>query len=360
MLSSFYRESTTLSRGGFSFFGGIMTRKKNRGNGQGSVVRVSANNYKAIVTVGYKDGDPSKPIRRTKSGFATKSEAYDYIPILKKEVRAEKMTLASIYETFREASMPKLSLSQQGKLERARKRLDDIWFVDLKLLGIKDLQNCIKKNATTYYTARDCKVLLSHLYTRACAEQYVVNNLAQFIELPSLEETEQEPFNDAEISAFWKDFEEGNVFTGYILLMIYTGMMPGELFECQKSMVDLPNRMICGAGKKTKKRKETPIVLASFLVPVVEALMKYSDKEALMPHYKTTFYDFYNRTIERLKIRPLPPYSCRHTTATALARIENNPEIIKEVMRHTQIQTTQRYIHLDATPMKDAVEKLRK
>ena len=142
--------------------------------------------------------------------------------------------------------------------------------------------------------------------------------------------------------------------------MIYTGMMPGELFECQKSMVDLPNRMIRGAGKKTKKRKETPIVLASFLIPVVEALMEYSNKEALMPHYKTTFYDFYNRTIERLKIRPLPPYSCRHTTATALARIENNPEIIKEVMRHTQIQTAQRYIHLDATPMKDAVEKLRK
>ena len=142
--------------------------------------------------------------------------------------------------------------------------------------------------------------------------------------------------------------------------MIYTGMMPGELFECKKNMVDLKTQTIIGAGKKTKKRKETPIVLASFLVPVVEQLLEYSKTDDLMPHYKTTFYDFYNRTLERLKVRPLPPYSCRHTTATALAKIENNPEIIKNVMRHTQIQTTQRYIHLDASPMIDAVTKLKK
>ena len=336
-----------------------MTRKKNRGNGQGTVVRVSPNNYKAIVTVGYKNNDPSKPIRRTKAGFATKAEALEYLPILKREIQRDKYTLNELYEGFSTSAMVKLSASQQDKLKRAKNRLADVWYVDLKQLTIKDLQDCVDKAGTTFYPRKDCKVLLTHLYRRACAEGYVLNNLAEYIELPTHEEEEAEPFTTEEVNRLWQDFYGGNVFTGYILLMIYTGMMPGELFECKKDMVNIEGRMIVGAGLKTKKRKKTPIVLAEIIIPVVEQLMSYSEGDKFMHHYKTTFYDFYNRTLSRLGIRPLPPYSCRHTTATALARIESNTEIIKEIMRHSQLQTTQRYIHLATDDIKTAINKLK-
>ena len=335
-----------------------MVRKKTRGNGQGTVVRVRANNYKAIVTVGYKDNDPTKPIRRTKSGFATRTEALEYIPILKREPQNKKKTLDMYYAGYSTSSMLKLSESQQGKLKRAKERLKDIWFVDIQMLGIKDLQDAVDKCSDSYYARKDCVSLLKHLYKRAEAQGDVQKNLGYFIELPEHSEEEQEPFTEEEVNLFWKDFAEGNTFTGFILLMIYTGMMPGELLDCTKSMIDIDNRVIVGAGKKTKTRKSRPIVLAESIIPVVEQLLNYSDSEKLMPHYKTTFYDFFKRTTERIGVRSLPPYSCRHTTATALAKIESNAQIIKEVMRHSQIQTTQRYIHLDSKPALDAVNKL--
>lgn len=335
-----------------------MVRKKTRGNGQGSVVRVRANNYKAIVTVGYKDNDPTKPIRRTKSGFPTRTEALEYISILRRTPKEQKKTLATYYEGYASSSMLKLSESQQGKLKRAKERLKDIWFVDITMLTIKDLQDAVNNTSDSYYARKDCVSLIKHLYKRAEAQGDVQKNLGYFIELPEHTEEEQEPFTETEVNLFWKDFAAGNVFTGFILLMIYTGMMPGELMDCTKSMINIENRVIVGAGKKTKTRKSRPIVLAESIIPVVEQLLTYSNTEKLMPHYKTTFYDFYNRTIKRIGVRELPPYSCRHTTATALARIESNAQIIKEVMRHSQIQTTQRYIHLDTKSTLDAVNKI--
>jgi integrase/recombinase XerC len=47
----------------------------------------------------------------------------------------------------------------------------------------------------------------------------------------------------------------------------------------------------------------------------------------------------------------LKPYSCRHTTGTTLALADTPLLTIKDVMRHSKITTTQRYVHLDASPL---------
>ncbi len=52
--------------------------------------------------------------------------------------------------------------------------------------------------------------------------------------------------------------------------MIYSGMMPGELFIARKDMIDWGAQHIMGCGLKTKKRKETPIVVANLVLPVLK------------------------------------------------------------------------------------------
>lgn len=54
----------------------------------------------------------------------------------------------------------------------------------------------------------------------------------------------------------------------------------------------------------------------------------------------------------------LTPYSCRHSTATALALDDIAPSVIQKVMRHAKFTTTQQYIHVDVAPMLDAVNKM--
>lgn len=211
------------------------------------------------------------------------------------------------------------------------------------------MQDIVDKQATSYYTARDMKSLLSHLYQMAMADSYVPANLSKHIILPDLEEAEAIPFNDEEVQRIWAAFADGEWFAGYLLLMIYSGMMPGELFACKKSMINFDRCEIWGCGKKTKKRKkEVPIVFAECVKPVLTVLCEKTEGDLLQPKFKTEWYDEYHKVVKRIGIRDLPPYSCRHTTGTEAAKQNLNASIIQNIMRHAKISTSQRYIHLGA------------
>ena len=146
----------------------------------------------------------------------------------------------------------------------------------------------------------------------------------------------------------------------YILLMIYTGMMPGELFAFKKDMIDWDTNEIRGCGLKTKKRKETPIVFPQLIAPVLLDLCQHSDSRIgnVLCMSRDRFYGAFHAALARCGARDLKPYSCRHTTATALALGNIAPSVIQEVMRHTKFSTTQRYIHPDMAAAHAAVDTL--
>lgn len=332
---------------------------KVRGNGQGTVYR-RGETWTAEATIGWKKdkGGTRRRIYRTKGGFRTKKEALEYLPTLKKSPGGKAATLSSLYDGWSESAMLKLSKSKQTAYRIAFDKIEDIAYINVGALTIKDLQDCVDEHAPSYYTAKDVRTVLSHLYDRACAQGDVHTNLAHFIELPELDEVETVPFTADEQKKLWEDYNAGNKFSGYVLLMIYTGMMPGELLQAKKSMIDWDKHEIVGCGLKTKKRKETPILLPDIILPVLEDLCEATDKDKFLPYRREDFYTAFKEHIERLGLNPeLRPYSCRHTTATALDEADLPPTIIKEVMRHTKFSTTERYIHKDTAVMLEAVNE---
>ncbi len=333
---------------------------RRRGNGQGTAFK-RGRTWTASAVIGWRwdDQDRRQPVRKTKGGFSTKSEALEYIPTLRNAPEAkEATTLSSLWTLWSQNSLPKLSNSKQTAYKIAYKKIAPIVHYEISTLTIQQLQDIVNSKARTFYPARDIKTVLVALYTRAVAEQETPTNLAEYIELPQLVEKEQEAFTEEEQNAFWADYAEGNHFTGYILLMIYTGMMPGELFDAKKSMIDFEAQTIIGCGKKTRKRKETPIVLCDAIIPVLQTLCDNTKGDKLLRMNRDNFYKAYRETLERCGVRPLKPYSCRHTTATALALGDIPLSVVKEVMRHSKITTTQRYVHVGVAPMLDAVNKL--
>lgn len=66
----------------------------------------------------------------------------------------------------------------------------------------------------------------------------------------------------------------------------------------------------------------------------------------------------YYATLERAGCRRLPPYSCRHTAATSLALENIPPSVIQKIMRHARFSTTEKYIHVDLEPMRQAINSL--
>lgn len=331
-------------------------------NGAGSVYR-RGKTWECAVTLGYVVDEAGKcrPVRPTKGGFRTKKEAMEYLPILKNTPQKTVPSLMDLWGQYKTSKKyAKLSASRQEKYEIAWKKLDAIWFWKIDALTTFDLQNAVDSAADTYYPARDLKDLLSKLYQTALPDEFVSSNLAEFIELPEKNAKQQQAFTQEEIAKLWNDYSAGNWWTGYILLMIYTGMMPGELLDARKSCIDWEGKQITGAGKKTDKRRESPIVLADFIIPVLSDLCDRTSGDKVIRINRDRFYDTYYKALERAGCRRLPPYTCRHTAASTLALEAIPPSVIQKIMRHARFTSTEKYIHISIDPMLDAVNKLKK
>ena len=337
----------------------ISPRSKTRGNGQGCAIK-RGNTWTAIWTEEYyiTDGKLHQK-RRWKGGFKSKTAALAFAANPAQDTH-ETPTLRSYWEGWKRSDMLDLSKSKQTAFLIAWGKLEALAGKQMAELTINDLQRCVDSKATTYYPAKDMRTLLSHLYKRAVAEGNARTNLAEFVRLPPLEEKELQPFTEQELRLLWDAYGRGETFLGFVLLMIYSGMMPGELFAFKKDMVDWDTHEIRGCGLKTKKRKETPIVFPEMIAPVLQNLIDNSQSRAgyVLGMNKDNFYTAYHAALARAGVRDLPPYSCRHTTATALALGNIAPSVIQEVMRHTKFSTTQRYIHPDTASAHAAVNTM--
>lgn len=335
------------------------TNGARRGKGEGSAYR-RGKTWEAAVVLGYKlENGKAIAIRRTKGGFKTKKEALEYLPLLKQDKHRSTPTLNDLWYRFKNSRKHEmLSDSRKEKYAIAWRKIERETFVNIDILTVSDLQVLVDNNAKSYYPARDIKDLLSKLYQLALPDRYVQLNLAEYIELPPLNEKEREPFSKEDTTKIWDDYLAGNWWTGYILLMIYTGMMPGELLCANKNHIEWEKKQITGAGIKTAKRKQTPIVLADIIIPVLEDLCEHTPGDKLICINKDNFYAKYYETLERAGCKRLTPYSCRHTAATSLALENIPPSVIKKIMRHAKYSTTEHYIHIDTAPMLSAVNKL--
>lgn len=332
---------------------------KRRPNGTGSVYK-QGNTWVAEFVHGYKlENGKSKPVRSRKKGFKTKKEALEHLPILKNQRPKTVPTLNELWQQYTASKQyEKLSDSRKEKYAIVWRKIEKDAFNRIDLLTVRDLQNIVDSHAQTFYPARDIRDLLSKFYQLALPDQYVSINLSDYIELPDLNAKEQEPFQKDDITKLWNDYAAGHWWTGYLLLMIYTGMMPGELMCGHKNQIDWESKQIKGAGIKTKKRKETPIVLADFILPVLADLCDHTTGDKLIRINKDKFYEKYYETLDRAGCKRLPPYSCRHTAATSLAMENIPPSVIQKIMRHAHFSTTEKYIHITVDPMLEAVNKL--
>lgn len=333
--------------------------RKKRGNGQGTIIK-RGKTYTAIATIGrYTTPDgKSHLIRKSQGGFPTKSDAYAYLNVLK-EGKPPEATFQQLLKAYWDGPYKKLSSSKKTAYDIASGRWKSIMSKSVKDTTLGELQSVLNSQAKTYYPARDMQSLLSHMYKIAMADCVVSVNLARLLTLPDLVEEEPDPFSEIELRKFWDAYGKGDRIIGYVLLMIYSGMMPGELLKVTVDMIDWDSREIRGCGLKTKKRKEAPIVFPAFLDPVLADLCENAGRTGkLVAMNKDKFYSCYHEAVINAGARDLPPYSCRHTTATALALGNIAPSVIQEVMRHSKLSTTQRYIHMTNAEAHSAINTM--
>ena len=339
-------------------------RTKSRGNGTGTAFKRGSTWTAQVVydRVVVAEDKPLKKLTRSKGGFKTRDEALRYCPILKNGPEKPKLapTLSHYWDTYKDGAYTALGTSKQNAYQYAWNKLEKIHSTRIDQLTVAGLQQLLSDECDTYYPMRDCKTLLVTLFRMAAAEGYANEKIPGFIQLPKVEEKEREPFSDVEQANLWKLYESGDLRAAIPLLMIYTGMMPGEAMNLRVDQIDIPNRQITGAGMKTKVRKATPIVIADAIVPLVEDLITHAkDDGHLWVHNPRRWREHYYAALAAAKCRKLTPYSCRHTTATALAISENiAPQTVKKVMRWASTRMLDRYVHPDQNDALAAVNTI--
>ena len=344
-------------------------KRAKRPNGTGYVYQ-RGSTWTARVVDHWVKTDKNKsglrPVWKTKGGFKTKRDALNYLPtlILSTPNAPEKKCplLSHYWNSYRDNELPKLSTSKQVAYKGAWKKIERLGLYAVDAITVNLLRETVSAAADTYYKARDCKVLLSHLFTLAGADGWASKDLPSYIVLPDLHEKERQVFTEEEQTSLWKNYDAGDLDAAIPLTMIYTGMMPGELFGLRTEHINLPERQILGAGMKTAIRRKSPIILSDAIVPVIEDLISHAQPSGyLFKRVEKEWYDRYYAALSRAGCRRLEPYCCRHTTATALAITEGvAPQTVQKMMRWSSTKMLDRYAHPDAADVLSAANKIGK
>lgn len=328
------------------------SRVHQRGNGTGTAWK-RGKTWTAVATVSYYVDDDGKKhiIRKSKGGFKRRDEALEYCKVIKygkADTEKKILPLNSYWQLYKNGELLKLSASKQSAYKTAWNKCKSIWYTPVNLLTVADLRKVVNDNTSTFYPARDMKVVLGHLFDLAAADRAADKDLPEYIILPDLKEKERQPFTEEEQAALWRVYDAGDRRAAVPLIMIYTAMMPGEIQNLKIDMIDIDHQRIIGVGMKTKVRKASPVYLPDTIIPVlIDEMQKSTSKSGYVwPRNEDKFYENYYAVLEAAGCRRLEPYSCRHTTATALAITENvAPQTIRKVMRWSTTKMLDKYAH---------------
>lgn len=350
----------------------ITRKRRKRANGTGTVFRYRGG-WVVEYTEGWEvvDGDLRRKTRR-RYGFKSAKEAEEALAEIRSrspedassapEKKILTRTVAQLWESYSASELPKRGKSTQDAYNVAwRKRIKGtIGDRPIDEIGLDDL-NAIVVDCT-YDPAKDVRDLMSILFQRAIVDRQTTVNPAPMMTLPLQRSEEVVPWDPAEVSSLWKAWGNGERIAGYCLLMIYSGMMTGELLRCKEDMINWDDQQIIGCGLKTKKRKEMPIHFPHIIEPILRELCatksgKRGGEGYILDVSERVFYERFGKMKKVLNIRPeIRPYSSRHSTGTELTLMGVEPAIIIDIMRHKNYTTTLK--HYTKIPSNVLVEAL--
>ena len=148
------------------------------------------------------------------------------------------------------------------------------------------------------------------------------------------------------------------------VLILETGMRPEEVFRIEVGNVHLDRRyLFVPSGKTRFARRNVP--LTDTAVEVLQRRMKAAPANYIFTHRDDdnrplgSIQKPHNAAIAKAKITPrFRIYDLRHTFGSRLAMAGVDLSTLKELMGHSHISTTMRYVHPTPEHKQDAIRKL--
>lgn len=332
---------------------------KARGNGLGSVYQLPNKKWIAIRTVGYEplENGKTRRITRSKSGFKTKREAIEYLPLLTRTHKTKSVTFFALYNLW-------LPTHQAGKstldcYKAAMKYFKEIWFMPFNDVTVDDLQECLDDCEKGKRTKENMKALAGLLYKYAIPRHLATLNMGQYLIVRGGENNNKEALPDEAIKQL-----ESHIDTvpgaNYILCQCYLGFRPSEFLALDAINYNRKERAFVG-GAKTEAGKDRIVTVSPKIQPIINKLVKNklsgpvfcsADGSPMsISSYRELFYLVLEKcgienpieVIDGVKRRKYTPHSCRHTFATMMKRVEGPDKDKLALMGHTSTEMLRHY-----------------
>ncbi len=144
-----------------------------------------------------------------------------------------------------------------------------------------------------------------------------------------------------------------------IRLLIFTGARRGEILSLQWEHVDLDSACLRLPDSKTGAKT---IFLAEPALEILRNLPRHPDSSSVFPSSKTegtiTLNHIWPYVCANADLPDVRLHDLRHSFASFGAGLGVSLPILGKMLGHTQASTTQRYAHLAADPVREAVDRI--
>lgn len=294
------------------------------------------------------------------------------------DIDASKVTFGEVYEKWYTSIAPNSTQSQLYSISAASKKFEELFDIKMTDIRKKHLQKVFDDNSELSISMQDkMKVFLNKLFKYCMEYEIIQKDYSKFVTktAENKKESIHKNFTDEEIKTLWDNiglgvplrFSNKDIRDVYpvdtILILIYTGMRPGELLQIENSNINLDERYMIG-GFKTEAGKDRIIPIHDDIFSLVEKryneggkwFVKYkTDDPPKLDQFRTYLFD---PIIEKLNMTHLP-HDGRHTFATYANKSEVNPMMVKRIMGHAIDDITQNvYTHVTPQEIVEAVNNI--
>jgi integrase len=153
----------------------------------------------------------------------------------------------------------------------------------------------------------------------------------------------------------------------FIAIALNTGLRVGEVCALTWQDVDLKNRVIKVRSDEdftTKGKRDRAVPLNGFLHDVLKKAPRHINNSRILftrageALFTESVGQRFTRAVKRAGLPHFTPHDLRHTYGTWLAADGVDLVTIKNLMGHTDIKTTMKYLHAAPNRMEWAVENL--
>lgn len=363
-----------------------MARKRN--NGEGSVTRLPSGSWRCQIMDGYYENGK----RKTKSfTAANKAEALEKMReyLGNKPMPGAEIDFCQYAEKWYKQYENQVEQSTYSNYRYTLNILKDAFdgkkLGDIKTSDINIFMNSLESKLYSASTISKCRSMLIQIMDIAEADDLIQKNYARkaFNVSKRLKTVQHHNKKDAftlyEVQNIFKYLPENDKFAYSIKLLFITGIRVQELLALtnedlaedgsyivvNKEVKMVNGKPVLGSTKSYKSNRVIPVSENYRYIPLWlknncgKAFILCAPYRESLLYSTSTFRRKFKRFLSKIpEVRVLTPHSCRHTYVSMLQKQGVPMETIARLTGHTDIKTTDNYLHISDESLYKSVEKL--